>query len=197
MSRAVKAAKCRPPKSWRGEFVYKYGRIDTPERLGWLERIITRHELYIPKPEELNDPKEARPKIASASIGEFINTLQKYFIKSQPAMTQAEEQYHRKVIDFNLRKYGTNFVIGSFEDGLTRQFETQRIYSVSKRPNNLHLWKKYARGIQVTVSNFVVTACSKATSKKSDIVTITRPTSLDRHNCSAHSYSKTKTANSK
>src|SRR5206468_238156 len=112
---------CKPPKSWRGEFVYKYGRIDTVERLGWVEQIILRHQLYIPKPGELNDPKEARPEIAPASIGEFIRTLQTYYIKSQPEMTPAEEQYHRKVIDFNLRKYGTNFVIDSFEKGLTKE----------------------------------------------------------------------------
>src|SRR5207245_4594873 len=85
-----------------------------------------------------------RPKIAMASIGEFIRTLQTYYIRSQPQMTPTEEQYHRKMIDFNLRKHGADFVIESFEKGLTREFETQRIYSLSKRPNNLHLWKKYA-----------------------------------------------------
>ena len=75
MSKAVASHKCKPPKSWRGEFVYKYGRIDTTERFGWLEQIIMRHKLYIPKPGELNDQKEARPKIASASVGKFIKTL--------------------------------------------------------------------------------------------------------------------------
>ena len=34
-----------------------------------------RHQLYIPKPAELNDPKEARPKIAAASVGRFIKML--------------------------------------------------------------------------------------------------------------------------
>ena len=34
------------------------------ERFGWLEQIVVGHELYIPKPAELNDPKEARPTIA-------------------------------------------------------------------------------------------------------------------------------------
>ena len=71
MSNAVANAKCKPPKSWKGEYVYKYGRIDTTERLGWLEQIIMRHELYIPKPGELNDPKEARPKIAPASSHDY------------------------------------------------------------------------------------------------------------------------------
>jgi hypothetical protein len=61
-------------------------------------------------------------------------------------MTPAEEQYHRDVIDFNLRKYGADFVIDAFETGLTKEFKRQRIYSLSKRPNNLHLWKKYAFG---------------------------------------------------
>jgi hypothetical protein len=73
-----------------------------------LEEIILKNQLYIPKPGELNDPKEARPKIAPASIGEFISMLQTYFIKSQAPMTPAEEKYHREVIDFNLRKYGTD-----------------------------------------------------------------------------------------
>ena len=37
-----------------------------------------------------------------------------------------------------------DWVIESFEKGLTKEFETLRIYSLSKSPNNLHLWKKYA-----------------------------------------------------
>ena len=146
MSKAAARHTCKPTKSWRAEYVYKYGRIDTPERLGWLKQILLQHQLYIPRPGELNDPKEARPKIAMASIGKFIRTLQTYFIKSQPPMTPAEEQYHRAVIDFNLRKHGTYFVIDSFKKGLPEEFVTQRIYSLSKRPNNLHLWKKYAFG---------------------------------------------------
>jgi hypothetical protein len=102
-----------------------------------------RHQLYIPKPGELNDPKEARPKIAPASVGKFIKTL----LRLRPAMSPGEEQYHRRVLEYNLpRLGGADLVIQSFEDGLLKQFENQRIYSVSKRPNNLHLWKKYAAG---------------------------------------------------
>src|SRR5437870_1856757 len=134
MSRAAKAGKCRPPKTWRGEFVYKYGNVSTPERLGWLEDTILKNQIYIPKPGELNDRKEARPKIAEASIEQFIKTLFVNFIKSQPPMSAPEQAHHRKVIDFNLRRFGVDWVIESFEKGLSAEFTTQRIYSLTKRP---------------------------------------------------------------
>ena len=131
------------PKILARGFIYKYGRIDTAERFGWLGQIIMRRELYIPKPGELNDPKEARPKIAPASVGKFIKTL----LRLRPAMSPDEEQYHRRVFEYNLpRLGGADWVIQSFENGLPKHFQNQRIYSVSKRPNNLHLWKKYAAG---------------------------------------------------
>ena len=60
-------------------------------------------------------------------------------------MSPDEEQYHRRVLEYNLPGIGgADLVIQSFEDGLPKHFENQRIYSISKRPNNLHLWKKYA-----------------------------------------------------
>jgi hypothetical protein len=62
-------------------------------------------------------------------------------------MSPGEQQYHRRVLEYNLpRLGGADLVIRSFEEGLPKQFENQRIYSVSKQPNNLHLWKKYAAG---------------------------------------------------
>src|ERR1051326_1446946 len=143
MSRPSRTYNCKPPKSWTGECVYKYGRIDTPERLCWLEQSILRQQVYIPKAGGIHDPKKARPKIAPASVGKFIKTL----LRLRPAMSPGEEQYHRRVLEYNLpRLGGADLVIQSFEDGLLKQFENQRIYSVSKRPNNLHLWKKYAAG---------------------------------------------------
>src|SRR5438132_4450161 len=66
--------RCKAPTVWEGEYLYKYGRIDTPERLDWLEQIVLRHQLYIPTPGELNDPLEARPKIARASMDKFIGS---------------------------------------------------------------------------------------------------------------------------
>src|SRR2546422_5217250 len=102
-----------------------------------------RHQLYIPKPAELNDPKEARPKIAAASVGRFIKML----MRLRPPMSAAEELHHRRVLEFNLPRFGgADFVMKEFEEGLPKQFENQRIYSLTKRPNNRHLWKKYALG---------------------------------------------------
>jgi hypothetical protein len=49
MLHAVKALKCKPAKTWRGKFIYKYGRIDTTERLGGLEEIILKHQSLHPE----------------------------------------------------------------------------------------------------------------------------------------------------
>jgi hypothetical protein len=136
--------KCKAPRTWKGAFLYKYGRIDPSTRLGWLEQIILRHRVCIPKPGELNDPLEARPKIAQASMTKFIETVHANFVKTRPGMSPQESAYHRRVIDFNFRKYGIDRVMKSLKEGLTKQFESQRIYSLSKRPDNVYLWKHYA-----------------------------------------------------
>ena len=63
---------CTLPPKTRARFMYKYGRT---ERLDWLETIILQHHIYVPTPSELNDPSEARPRIAQATMEAFVPTL--------------------------------------------------------------------------------------------------------------------------
>jgi hypothetical protein len=89
----------------------------------------------------LNDPKEAKPKIAPKSLDEFIEIL----LRLRGKMSTEETQYHRRVLEYNLPRFGgADFMIKEFEERLPKEFESKRIYSASKRPDNLHLWKKYA-----------------------------------------------------
>src|SRR5262249_31508085 len=57
---------------------------------------------------------------------------------------QDDLQHHAYVISYNLDKYGLDWIIRSSEVTLAEQLVDQRIYSLSKRCDNLHLWQAYA-----------------------------------------------------
>lgn len=49
-----------------------------------------------------------------------------------------------RVIEVNERRFGTDLVLDSIARSLYPQLETFHIYSLSKRPDNQHLWERYA-----------------------------------------------------
>lgn len=130
------------PQRYKGPFVYKYG---TCEHLGWLKPILLEHRLYFPTPPELNDPAEAHPRLSAASEKALIQRLtemtteRKVHLKNEPAMDA-------KIIAFNVPRFGVKTLLDEMERSLHPHLETFHIYSLSKRPNNEHLWKRYAVG---------------------------------------------------
>ena len=138
--RANKSTCTLPPKT-SARFMYKYG---CTERLDWLETIILRHQIYFPTPTELNDPLEARPQIAKGTMEASVRTLYDLFVKAKPDATPYERAKAKAQIEYNLPRFGIEWFVRMMEKGLHAELSTQRIYSLAKRPNNLHLWKQYA-----------------------------------------------------
>ena len=139
--KADKSTCTLPPKT-SARFMYKYGHT---ERLDWLETIILQHHIYFPTPTELNDPLEARPRIAKGPMEASVQTLYDLFVQANPDATPYERAKTKGQIEYNLPRFGIAWLVQEMAQYLHAELATQRIYSLAKRPNNLHLWKKYAK----------------------------------------------------
>lgn len=131
----------REPRRYTGEFVYKYR---TVERLDWLEQIVLQDLLYFPTARDLNDPEEARPPLNASSIDRLIETLISNAVETRPHLTNEGLAYHARVIDYNVRPFGTELVVDRMRRSIEPLLTRFRVYSLSKRPDNLHLWTEYA-----------------------------------------------------
>lgn len=148
MPRTHKSVLAQKPRAARCRFVYKYGRVETPEQLSWLRAILLDHSVYFPKPRELNDPHEARPKFARASREAFRDMLFRGYLTANQGLTREEQVYALQVLTTNLNHYGLDFAIQAGQETLADLLIWQRIYSLTKRPNNAHLWNEYAANHQ-------------------------------------------------
>jgi hypothetical protein len=129
------------PLRYKGDFVYKYR---TVEHLDWLEQIVLHNLLYFPTAPELNDPEEARPPLTSSSIDALIDNLTDHAVETRPHLTNHGLAHHARVIDYNVRRFGTEAVLSQMRRSLEPLLTRFRIYSLSKRPDNLQLWAEYA-----------------------------------------------------
>jgi len=129
------------PERYKGAFIYKYRSV---ERLEWLKEILLDNKLYFPKARELNDPEEARPPLTSASLEALIMMLTQQTAAAKPFLNNQGLAHDAAVIDFNARRFGPGLVLSQIMPILYQQFEDFRIYSLSKRCDNLHLWNRYA-----------------------------------------------------
>lgn len=129
------------PVKATGSHFYRYS---SSEHLEWLEPIILKHELYLPSLNELNDPADGRPKLAPMSYDELARFLIGGIVERNPALPLARLEHEAAVMHFNVRLHGTEVLRGQMSELLNAELEGYRIYSMSKRPDNLALWAKYA-----------------------------------------------------
>lgn len=100
--------------------------------------------LYFPTARELNDPEEARPALAASSIDKLIETLISDAVERRPHLTKRGLAFHARVVDYNVRRFGTELLLDRMRRSIEPLLTRFRIYSLSKRPDNLHLWTEYA-----------------------------------------------------
>jgi hypothetical protein len=130
-----------PPLRSQALFIYKYRTFDHPE---WLESIVLKNELYFPTPRELNDPAEARPKLAKPPLDTLIATIADRSGTQKPHLSAQGQARETAILAFNAPRFGVDVIMGRFTASLHRRLEGFRIYSLSKRWDNPHLWKEYA-----------------------------------------------------
>jgi hypothetical protein len=120
--------------------LYKYRSC----KLDWLKPVITKSELYFSTPDELNDPAEAKPRLAKLSLDKICNFLYDMFVITNPGLSPKTYQFTKAQIEYNGAQFGTDVLLKEMSKVLHAEFMTIRIYSMSKRPDNMALWAKYA-----------------------------------------------------
>jgi hypothetical protein len=129
------------PAKVTGSHFYRYSSAD---HLEWLKEIILKHELYLPSLTELNDPADGRPKLARMSEDEMAWFLISGVVERNPTLPLASLESKAAIIRYNVRLHGTEALTGQMSELLNSELGGYRIYSLSKRPDNLALWAKYA-----------------------------------------------------
>lgn len=125
-------------------FLYRYASLSTPERLEWLRIIVQEHELYLPSLTQLNDPADGRPKLAAMPGYKFAAYLFDGFLQRNPNASLAVRAREEYILYYNVLRHGVNRLQRLFSQGLNEELKDYRIYSLSKRYDNMSMWAKYA-----------------------------------------------------
>jgi hypothetical protein len=129
----------------RDPFLYKYGRLEEPRHLDWLKQIILGNEVYFPLPNELNDPQEAKPRIIFGNSPEAAAEVTfKYWAEARTGMSDKDLAVHKNEIIQLARKHGAEFLAKPLRSNFLEHIGKYRLYSLSKRPDNANLWRKYS-----------------------------------------------------
>src|SRR5260370_29749616 len=129
------------PAKATGSHFYRYSSAD---HLEWLKEIILKLELYLPSLTELNDPADGRPKLARMAEDEMAWFLISGVVERNPTLPLASLENEAAIIHYNVRLHGTEVLSGQMSELLNSELQGYRIYSLSKRSDNLALWAKYA-----------------------------------------------------
>jgi hypothetical protein len=127
------------PVKASGSHFYRYSSLEHPE---WLKKIILEHELYVPSVGQLNDPADGRPLLAPLSEEKMFDFL----YPRNPTLTLGAQQNEIKLLRYNIHLHGPEVLQRKMTGMLNRLMEGHRVYSLSKRYDNLSLWAKYAGG---------------------------------------------------
>lgn len=93
---------------------------------------------------QLNDPTDCRPKLKPMCIEEMVAFLKKDYIRRNPVLALDLLQQHETRIRRDIQAQGLEWFQRELSKILNSEMEFFRVYSLSKRFNNLSLWAKYA-----------------------------------------------------
>src|SRR5258708_973202 len=127
-----------------GTHFYRYSGLQEPQRIEWLKTILLDHELYLPSVSQLNDPADGRPLLAPMSADKMFDFL--YNSNRNPTLARGAQEEIIGTLRYNIHHHGPEELRREMAKLFYKHLEGHRIYSLSKRYDNLGLWAKYADG---------------------------------------------------
>jgi len=112
--------------------------------LACLRQTVIENTLYFPTAAELNDPREAKPRFAASSPDAFVYLIAKYFARANPHWTSDTLHRKQRELAAEFTQLGATESRRIAEETLHPLLRRFRVYSLSKRVNNIHLWERYA-----------------------------------------------------
>jgi hypothetical protein len=129
------------PTKASGSHFYRY---QSAEHLDRVKPVILEHLLYLPSVAQLNDPTDCRPKIKPMLVEEMVTFLKNDYIRRNPVLALDLLRQHESRIRTDIQTRGLEWFQRELSQILNSQMEQFRVYSLSKRSDNLSLWAKYA-----------------------------------------------------
>lgn len=140
------------PKRATGSHFYKYCSLEHShedehkKRLGWLEKIILNHQLYVPDLTELNDPAERRPRLTPLSEEQLFAFLYggKYGVLGRNPQQRIGRVLDSMILRVNIPLHTPEKILRSFSDILFNELKDTKLYCLTKRSDHMSMWAKYA-----------------------------------------------------
>jgi hypothetical protein len=129
------------PTKASGSHFYRYQSAEQPDRL---KPIVLEHLLYLPSVAQLNDPADCRPKIKPMLVEELVTFLKNDYIRRNPILALDLLLENESKIRTGIQTLGLDWFQRKLSMILNSQMEQFRVYSLSRRFDNLSLWAKYA-----------------------------------------------------
>jgi hypothetical protein len=119
---------------------YKYRSCEPLDRL---EQIILGHKVYFPTADELNDPTDCRPKVAVSSRRGYARFLIRQWRRENPKAGLLDIAAQIPNLTEGIETMGDD----AYHEHLVRQLHAitrrYRVFSMSKRWDNMSQWAKY------------------------------------------------------
>lgn len=130
------------PPTPSGSHLYHYGGTE-PHRLKWLKPLLLQHELYVPLVTELNDLREARPRVKIVPGSVVADFLKEHYLKLAPTLTPEEIDSVTASLHQAAALLTREQIASEIAKILYASFSNLRLYSMSKRWDNLSMWMWY------------------------------------------------------
>jgi hypothetical protein len=129
-----------PPETPRatGPHFYRYGSGDYPERL---EALMLHNAMYIPSASELNDLRDVRPRLHRPLRPEWVAFMKSL---SEKGLALVPPEEHARRIDDIVDSLGIDEMLDIASRMAHDMMTKFRVYSMSKRWDNLSMWEWYA-----------------------------------------------------
>lgn len=124
-------------------------RYCSAEHLEWLQPLILKHQLYLPTAKQLNDPRDGKPRFANVPRKRLVMKMKQDIVFE--LMGEIPEMSRDDLVDAALSVEEltsgaeTEQLLWDLAEDMYAGLDHVRIYSMSKRWNNLALWAKYAQ----------------------------------------------------
>ena len=119
-------------------------RYQTCSHLERLEQVLIRHELYFPTAAELNDPAEGRPRLTAAPARMTARFLVRMFARAHPEASLEDRAKQFRDAMQGICDLGEEWTRQELTRLLHEHSPETRVFSMSKRWNNMSMWAKYA-----------------------------------------------------
>lgn len=121
-------------------FLYKYGSV-----LPYLQEILLKHQLYFSSPAQLNDPLDTRPRfVVTSRAAALRDIIDAFRLKHAHDLPPAQIEWHIGEMTKWVQTLSSTELAKYMARSFHEEMEKHRLYSMTTRPDNEYLWKRYA-----------------------------------------------------